>query len=44
MKSLIPYREVERKKVRLGKRNMKGEYNDQKALKQAKIVPEKYPV
>ncbi len=40
--SLIPYKEVTRKKVQLGKRNMKDEYDDQKVLKQLKVVPEKY--
>jgi len=40
--SLIPYKKVSRKKVKLPKRNMKGAYDDQAALKGRRFVPEKY--
>ena len=40
--SLIPYRKVSRKKVKLPKRSSKGKYDDQAFLKGRKLVPEKY--
>lgn len=39
---LIPWKEVERDRVKLPKRSMKGEYNDTSSLKGRKFVPEKY--
>lgn len=39
---LIPWKEVERDKVKLPKRSMKSEYNDTSSLKGRKFVPEKY--
>jgi polyphosphate kinase 2 len=38
--SLIPYKKVPRDKVKLPKRSMKGDYDDQAALKGRKFVPE----
>jgi polyphosphate kinase 2 len=40
--SLIPYKEFSREKVELGKRNMKGQYDDQASIAQYSFVPEKY--
>ena len=40
--SLIPYKEVQRDKIKLPKRSAKGEYDDQAALKGRAFVPEKY--
>jgi len=40
--SLIPYKEVPREKVKLPKRSMKGEYDDQATLKGRNFVPERY--
>jgi len=40
--SLIPYKKVDREKVKLPKRSMKGAYDDQATLKGRKFVPEKY--
>jgi polyphosphate kinase len=40
--SLIPYKEVERDKIKLPKRSAKGEYDDQATLKGRTFVPEKY--
>ena len=40
--SLIPYKRVSRKKIKLPKRSKKGSYNDQAALKGRRFVPEKY--
>jgi polyphosphate kinase 2 len=39
---LIPYKDVDRKKVKLPKRSKKGEYDDQASLKRRRFVPEKY--
>ncbi|MBW2436150.1 MAG: polyphosphate kinase 2, partial [Deltaproteobacteria bacterium] len=39
---LISYRKLSRKKVELGKRNMKGKYNDQASIAQYSFIPEKY--
>jgi polyphosphate kinase 2 len=38
----IPYKELPRKKVVLGKRNMKGKYDDQAALEGRRFIHEKY--
>jgi polyphosphate kinase 2 len=40
--SLIPHSELAREKVELGKRNMKGKYDDQMSIAQYNFVPEKY--
>jgi polyphosphate kinase 2 len=39
---LIPYKEVDREKVKLPKRSSKGEYDDQATLEGRTFVPEKY--
>jgi len=39
---LIPYKKVQREKIKLPKRSDKGEYDDQASLKGRKFVPEKY--
>jgi polyphosphate kinase len=38
----IPYKDVERDKIKLPKRSDKGEYDDQATLKERTFVPEKY--
>jgi polyphosphate kinase 2 len=38
----IPYKELPREKLDLGKRNMKGKYDDQATLKDRKFIPEKF--
>ena len=40
--STIPYKELTRPKVKLGKRNLKGKYDDETPLKTRRIVPAKY--
>lgn len=40
--SLIPYKALSRKKVELGKRNMRGKYDDQASIARYSFVPEKY--
>ena len=40
--SLIPYKKVKRKKVKLPKRSNKGAYDDQASLKNRRFVPAKY--
>ena len=40
--SLIPYKELPRKKIKLPKRSMKHAYDDQATLKGRRFVPEKY--
>jgi polyphosphate kinase 2 len=40
--SLIPYKKIHRKKVKLPKRSNKGKYNDRASLKGVSVVPEKY--
>jgi polyphosphate kinase 2 len=40
--SLIPYKKVDREKVKLPKRSMKHAYDDEAPLKGRKFVPEKY--
>lgn len=40
--SLIPYREVKRKKVKLPKQSKKGAYDDQTTLKGRQFIPAKY--
>ncbi len=40
--SLIPYKELSREKVELGKRNMKGKYDDQASIARYNFVPEKF--
>jgi polyphosphate kinase len=40
--SLIPYKKVQREKVKLPKRSMKGAYDDQASLKGKKLVKERY--
>ena len=40
--STIPYKELPRPKVKLGKRSLKHEYDDQASLKGRRIVPQKY--
>jgi polyphosphate kinase 2 len=39
---LIPYKTVKRPEIKLAKRSMKGEYDDQASLKGRNFVPEKY--
>ena len=39
---LIPYKKVPREKVRLPKRSMKGEYDDQASIRNRKFVPQRY--
>jgi len=38
----IPYKKVPREKVRLPKRSMKGEYDDQASIRKRKFVPQRY--
>jgi polyphosphate kinase 2 len=38
----IPYKKLPREKVKLGTRNMKGKYDDQKSIAQFSFIPEKY--
>ena len=40
--SLIPYKKVSHKKVKLPKRSMKGSYDDHASMKGRRFVPEKY--
>jgi hypothetical protein len=40
--SQIPYKRLPREKVKLGKRDLKGKYNDQKSIAQFRFIPEKY--
>jgi len=40
--SRIPYKNLPRKKVKLGQRDMKGKYDDQKSITQFRFIPEKY--
>jgi polyphosphate kinase 2 len=40
--SLIPYEKLPREKVKLGKRDIKGKYDDQKSIAQFRFIPEKY--
>ena len=40
--SQFPYEELPRQKVDLGKRNMKGKYDDQASLEGRRYIPEKY--
>ena len=40
--SLIPYKELKRDKIELGKRNMKGEYDDKAPLQRRKHIPKTY--
>jgi polyphosphate kinase 2 len=40
--SLIPYKKIKRKKVKLPKRSNKGAYNDQATLKGRRFVPTRY--
>jgi polyphosphate kinase 2 len=40
--SQIPYKKLPRDKVKLGKRNLKGKYNDQKSIAQFRFIPDKY--
>jgi polyphosphate kinase 2 len=40
--SQIPYEETQREKVKLGKRSMKGGYDDQATLAGRRFIPEKY--
>jgi polyphosphate kinase 2 len=40
--SLIPYKELPRPKVKLGKRNLKDRYDDEASLKGRRFIPEKY--
>jgi polyphosphate kinase len=39
---LIPYKRLDREKIKLPKRSMKGAYDDQASLRGRKFVPEKY--
>jgi len=39
---LIPYKKVDRQKIKLPERSMKGAYDDQSSLKRRRFVPEKY--
>ncbi len=40
--SQIPYKKLPREKVKLGKRSLKGRYNDQKSIAQLRFIPDKY--
>ena len=40
--SLIPYKKIHHKKVKLPKRSNKGKYDDRASLKKANLVPKKY--
>ena len=40
--SLVPYGEIPREKVELGKRHMKGKYSDRKSIARYNAIPEKY--
>ena len=40
--SLIPYKKLPQEKVELGKRDMKGKYDDQKSIAQFRFIPEKF--
>jgi hypothetical protein len=38
----IQYKKLTPEKVKLGKRDLKGKYNDQKSIAQFRFVPNKY--
>ncbi len=40
--SQIPYKKLSREKIELGKRNIKGKYDDQASIAQYSFVPQKY--
>ena len=40
--SMVPDTKLPREKVKLGKRDMKGNYDDQKSIAQFRFIPEKY--
>jgi polyphosphate kinase 2 (PPK2 family) len=40
--SQVPYEELPREKVALGKRNMNGKYDDQLTLEGRRFIPERY--
>ena len=40
--SQIPYKELQRPKVKLGKRSLKNKYDDQASLEGRRIIPQKY--
>jgi polyphosphate kinase 2 len=40
--SLVPYKKMPREKVKLGKRDMKDRYDDQKSIAQFRFIPEKF--
>ena len=40
--SQIPYEDLPQEKVTLGKRNMKGKYDDEASLADYKYIPQKY--
>ena len=40
--SMIPYKKLSPEKVQLGKRSMKGRYDDQGSISQFRFIPEKY--
>jgi polyphosphate kinase 2 (PPK2 family) len=40
--SLIPYKKIQHKKIKLPKRSNKGKYDDRASLKKTYLVPEKY--
>jgi polyphosphate kinase 2 len=40
--SMIPYKKLPREAVQLGKRNIKGRYDDQESISRFRFIPEKY--
>ena len=40
--SMIPYKKLSREEVQLGKRSMKGRYDDKGSISQFRFIPEKY--
>jgi polyphosphate kinase 2 len=40
--SQVPYKELPREKISLGKRNMKGRYDDQASMAEFNFIPERY--
>jgi len=40
--SQVPYKELPREKVKLGKRSMRGKYDDETPIAEFGFIPEKY--
>jgi hypothetical protein len=40
--SMVPYKKLPREAVKLGKRRMKGQYDDHESIARFRFIPEKY--